>query len=234
MLQKIVVVTRKTRLEELVERFNTKAQPKFYLEHLGQDFSDYEDEHEVYSGAVRRVVRDLDVLGPHVQRIDWGFLPTFEFARDDAVVAVGRDGLVVNTAKYLDGQGIVAVNPDPRRIDGILLPFAPEQAVRGVARVLDHRESCHEVTMAEVPDKPPRHFTWRRATHTVVRAEGPERIAMEWWRTQETRPTRDYFRVEDETGLRFWLYRDGLYGREIDPQTGQGIQPHWYMHGLFA
>src|SRR5262249_49320768 len=65
-------------------------------------------------------------------------------------VVVGRDGLVVNTAKYLDGQGIVAVNPDPKRIDGVLLPFAPHQAVRGVARVLDHRASCHEITMAEV------------------------------------------------------------------------------------
>ncbi|MEH6951109.1 DUF6504 family protein [Nitrobacter sp. NHB1] len=90
-----------------------------------------------------------------------------------------------------------------------------------------------EVTMAEVPDKPPRHFIWRRATHTVVRAEGPERIAMEWWRTQEARPTRDYFRVEDETGLRFWLYRDGLYG-EVAGEGGGAVPPRWFVHGLFA
>ncbi|MGN6411067.1 MAG: DUF6504 family protein [Nitrobacter sp.] len=89
-----------------------------------------------------------------------------------------------------------------------------------------------EVTLAEVPDKPPRHFTWRRVTHTVVRAEGPERIAMEWWRTQEVRPTRDYFRVEDEAGLRFWLYRDGLYNEAAG--NGDAVPPKWFLHGLFA
>jgi protein ImuB len=90
-----------------------------------------------------------------------------------------------------------------------------------------------EVAMAEVPDKPPRRFTWRRATHTVVRAEGPERVAMEWWRTQEAMPTRDYFRVEDETGLRFWLYRDGLYD-EVADESGAAVPPRWFVHGLFA
>jgi protein ImuB len=89
-----------------------------------------------------------------------------------------------------------------------------------------------EVKLAEVPDKPPRHFIWRRVTHTVVRAEGPERIAMEWWRTQEARPTRDYFRVEDESGLRFWLYRDGLYDEAAE--NGDTVPPRWFVHGLFA
>ena len=90
-----------------------------------------------------------------------------------------------------------------------------------------------EVALAEVPDKPPRRFTWRRAIHTVVRAEGPERFAMEWWRAQDAQPTRDYFRVEDETGLRFWLYRDGLYDEAVD-QNDIDAQPKWFVHGLFA
>jgi protein ImuB len=90
-----------------------------------------------------------------------------------------------------------------------------------------------EVLFAEVPDKPPRHFKWRRASHTIVRAEGPERVAMEWWRSQETMPTRDYFRVEDEAGVRFWLYRDGLYG-EIVQEDGKAVPPDWFVHGLFA
>ena len=81
--------------------------------------------------------------------------------------------------------------------------------------------------MAEVPDGPPLRFRWRRVMHTVAKAEGPERIAMDWWARQDPRPTRDYFRVEDDTGQRFWLYRDGLYGREA-------FTPRWYMHGLFA
>ncbi|HYW63607.1 MAG TPA: DNA polymerase Y family protein [Bradyrhizobium sp.] len=89
-----------------------------------------------------------------------------------------------------------------------------------------------EVLLAEVPDRPPRHFKWRRAAHTVVRAEGPERIAMEWWRSSEAMPTRDYFRVEDEGGLRFWLYRDGLYGEIV--REGEAVSPNWFVHGLFA
>jgi len=81
--------------------------------------------------------------------------------------------------------------------------------------------------IAQVPDGPPARFVWRRASHAVVRAEGPERVAMEWWRAEGEMLTRDYFRVEDEEGLRFWLYRDGLYDREA-------VQPNWFMHGLFA
>jgi len=88
--------------------------------------------------------------------------------------------------------------------------------------------------IAQVPDGPPARFVWRRATHAVVHAEGPERVAMEWWRSQGEMLTRDYFRVEDEAGLRFWLYRDGLYDREIVQEEGKAVQPNWFMHGLFA
>ena len=88
--------------------------------------------------------------------------------------------------------------------------------------------------VAQVPDGPPARFVWRRATHAVVRAEGPERVAMEWWRAEGEALTRDYFRVEDEAGLRFWLYRDGLYDREIAQKEGKPVQPNWFMHGLFA
>ncbi len=146
---KIVLVTRKTRLEELVERFNTRKQAKFYIEHMGLDFSDYEQEHEVYADALRRLKRDLGDLGRKLQFIDWTYLPNFIFTPQDAVVTVGRDGLVVNTAKYLDGQPVVAVNPDPSRNDGILLPFTTETARGGVVRVLEERASYHTITMAE-------------------------------------------------------------------------------------
>jgi protein ImuB len=81
--------------------------------------------------------------------------------------------------------------------------------------------------LAEVPDGPPIRFVWRRAVHRVARAEGPERVALEWWRADEALLTRDYFRVEDETGARFWLFRDGLFVREAR-------HPRWYLHGLFA
>jgi protein ImuB len=90
-----------------------------------------------------------------------------------------------------------------------------------------------DVPLAEFPDKPPKKFTWRRVSHKVIHVEGPERVSMEWWRSQEARPTRDYFRVEDETGQRFWLFRDGLYG-EIRNDDDQAVSPKWYVHGLFA
>ena len=81
--------------------------------------------------------------------------------------------------------------------------------------------------MAEIPEGPPAHFRWRRALHRVARSEGPERIAPEWWRDGEAAATRDYFRVEDADGRRYWLYRQGLYGA-AEPT------PRWFMHGVFA
>ena len=149
-LDKIVVVTRKTRLEELIDRFNTRPQAKFYIEHMGLDFSDYEQEHEVFTAAAHDLLRELGHLERRVQRIDWTFLPNFRFDADDAVVVLGRDGLVSNTAKYLDGQLIVGVNPDPARIDGVLLPFSPHDAPTAVQRVIERRATFSEITMAEV------------------------------------------------------------------------------------
>lgn len=79
--------------------------------------------------------------------------------------------------------------------------------------------------LAEVPDGSPLRFRWRRVLHEVVRAEGPERIGGEWWRAPDQR-TRDYYRIEDQDGRRFWLFRQGLYGETSEPR--------WFIHGLFA
>lgn len=91
-----------------------------------------------------------------------------------------------------------------------------------------------KVPFATVPDGPPYHFTWRRVVHSVVRVEGPERIAMEWWKRDGQALTRDYFRIEDENGLRFWIYRDGLYDRELVDDEGRPMAANWFVHGLFA
>jgi protein ImuB len=92
-------------------------------------------------------------------------------------------------------------------------------------RLLEKPEAIEDV-MALAPDSPPKRFKWRHIRHSIARAEGPERIAMEWWRHQEQMPTRDYFRVEDEEGRRFWLYREGLYAETREPK--------WFVHGVFA
>ena len=68
----------------------------------------------------------------------------------------------------------------------------------------------------------------------MVRVEGPERIAMEWWKQEGHALTRDYFRVEDEEGRRFWIFRDGLYERELADEKGRPLPANWYLHGLFA
>jgi protein ImuB len=91
-----------------------------------------------------------------------------------------------------------------------------------------------KVPFATVPDGPPHHFTWRRAVHAVVRVEGPERIAMEWWKQDGCALTRDYFRIEDAAGLRFWIFRDGLYGSELADEEGKPKPANWFVHGLFA
>ena len=91
-----------------------------------------------------------------------------------------------------------------------------------------------KVPFATVPDGPPHHFTWRRATHAVARVEGPERIAMEWWKPDGKVLTRDYFRIEDEEGRRFWIFRDGLYGTELRDEKGEPAPANWFVHGLFA
>ncbi|MGB3503075.1 MAG: DNA polymerase Y family protein [Mesorhizobium sp.] len=83
-----------------------------------------------------------------------------------------------------------------------------------------------EVMAAEIPEGPPGRFRWRNVSYSVTAAEGPERMAPEWWRSEET-DVRDYFRVEDETGRRYWLYREGQYGVSERP-------PRWFMQGMFA
>jgi protein ImuB len=100
----------------------------------------------------------------------------------------------------------------------------PEQKPRPLL-LLPHAEPA-DVT-ALIPDGPPRRFSWRGVTYDVTGAQGPERIGAEWWRHREPKPTRDYYLVEDSTGHRFWLFREGLYGRET-------TQAQWFVHGLFA
>jgi protein ImuB len=104
------------------------------------------------------------------------------------------------------------------------LPAPPVRSERPI-RLFAHPEPV-EVT-AEVPDGPPASFRWRRAQHRVARAEGPERLAPEWWIDGEEASPRDYFRIEDSAGHRFWLFRQGLYERG-------SARPSWFMQGIFA
>jgi protein ImuB len=100
----------------------------------------------------------------------------------------------------------------------------PGDPPRRPLRLLEKPEEI-KAGLPWAPDGPPKYFRWRQCQHDVIRAEGPERIAMEWWRKEGM--TRDYFRVETKDGQRFWLYRDGLYKEK-------GFADRWYLQGIFA
>ena len=147
---KIVLVTRKTRLANLIDRFNTMDQARFYLEQAGLDFSDYAREDDAYQRALVYLKRSLELRDVQQQTIDRSLLPTFRFAPGDLVVTLGGNGLVANTAKYVGTTPIVSVNPEPERFDAILVPFAVSQARTAVEHVISEVARTREVTLAQV------------------------------------------------------------------------------------
>ncbi len=169
--EKVVIVTRKTALEELVERYNTREQARFYVASMARlrsvsgagtgtvraakknevvagDFPEYEQAHETYQRALE-IVRSALPSGTRSQFIERSFLPNFIFGENDLVVTLGQDGLVVNTAKYLNQQPLVALNPDINHIDGVLIPFPVELAPVVFPRVLTGHYQCRQIRMAK-------------------------------------------------------------------------------------
>ena len=146
--RRIVLVSRKTRLEDLTARFNTVGQARFHVEHLGADFSDYEAEHGTYQQALRDAEAILARFG-RVHRLDRGFLPSYIFAPDCLVVVLGQDGLVANTLKYLTAaQPVIGVNPDPARWDGALASFSVAALAQIAKAALAGLRPVSRVTMA--------------------------------------------------------------------------------------
>lgn len=145
--KKVILVVRKTRLDELIIRFQTLSQAKFYVESLGQDFSDYEQEHQNYQAARNCIGEYLHTLG-RFQILDREYLTNFVFGSEDLVIALGQDGMVANILKYLDGQLLLGVNPDAARFDGVLLPFKPLDLPKVVPEILCGKRKTRTVTMA--------------------------------------------------------------------------------------
>jgi hypothetical protein len=175
----IAIVTRPTRLEGMKRMWGTAGQVKFRLkqahaqEALRREpgkkartraalaaaeaeatpaaaaFTEYESEDSTYQRVLENIERQLESFGYPVRTVDREFLPNFEFGLCAVVVVVGQDGLVANAAKYVEGLPIVAVNPDPERFDGVLLPFSPKQVRGTVQKVLDRKHKVRSVTLAE-------------------------------------------------------------------------------------
>jgi len=143
-----IIVKNKTRLESLIERFNTKAQAKFYIERLGGNFEDYEIEHDIFQYSLNSLQTQLSKVIKH-KTLDRVFMPNFIFSENHLIVVIGQDGLVANTAKYSKGIPIVAVNPDKQRYDGILLPFDTSNFIEGVESVVSNHYESKTMRFAE-------------------------------------------------------------------------------------
>jgi protein ImuB len=138
----------------------------------------------------------------------------------------------IHSPSPLAGKG--GSSPRLRKAEGAfssrLSPPHPPSPARGEGlrpqRLLDRPEAIDVIYAT--PEGMPRRFLWRRAVHDIARVEGPERIAPEWWRQPSSARLRDYYRVEDSDGRRYWIYREGLIG------DGRGGLPGWFIHGLFG
>ena len=147
-VEKVIVVRDKTRLEQLIERYNTKAQAKFYLERTGGDFAMYEAEHQQFYQALGEVTTALDPLLKH-KVVERQYLPSYLFGETDAVLVLGQDGLVANAAKYVGALPLIGVNPNPAAYDGVLLPYHPAQVSGVVQAVMQQQHTLRRITMAQ-------------------------------------------------------------------------------------
>jgi protein ImuB len=143
------------------------------------------------------------------------------------------DRLTVRLGEKAVRRPVLRPSHIPERAQRWQAPLAPEPASQG--ELMFHQRPLKLLDRAEpiavlyaTPDGFPQRFRWRGAVHEVARVEGPERIAPEWWRERSTARLRDYYRIEDGEGRRYWLYRLGLDG------DGRGGPPEWFLHGLCA
>ena len=171
-IENVIIIRSKTRLEQLTERFNTVEQAKFYVTQQKKSFdfkqaakkagkrmkiaphdydasfSPYEVEHRNFYDAFNRVQKEVKKQ-LKFKIVEQEYLPSYIFSEKDLVIVIGQDGLVANTAKYVHNIPIIAVNPDPGRYDGVLLPFATTNFIHAVNNVLKGDYSYKMVTMAE-------------------------------------------------------------------------------------
>lgn len=154
-------------------------------------------------------------------------------ARPGTVLAVCLDRLVVRLGAKAIRQPVLYRSHIPERAQRWVKPSArpndPQDAFEFHARpvkLLDRPEPI--LVVHAVPDGPPRQFRWRGKLHEIIRLEGPERLAPEWWRERFTVRLRDYFRIEDREGQRYWIYRAGIAG------DGRGGIPEWFLQGLYG
>ncbi len=115
--------------------------PKFYLEHNHVEVTDYLNEHNLYQKQLTEAELILKSSFGRFQLLERGLLPSYQFSSHDIVVVIGQDGLVANTLKYLNQQPVIAINPDPSRWDGKLLPFEIGQLKEIIINTINHKNA---------------------------------------------------------------------------------------------
>jgi protein ImuB len=157
----------------------------------------------------------------------------FEAATDDKGTSLAAciDRIGVRLGEQAIRRPVAYASHLPERAQRWRPPLEPAQATQGELafhqrplKLLDRPERI--AVLYATPDGLPRRFRWRGGLHEVARAEGPERIAPEWWRERGSARVRDYYRIEDDQGRRYWVYRLGLAG------DGRGGPPEWFLQGL--
>lgn len=146
--ERVIIIRDKTRLEQLIERFNSKAQAKFYIERSEGDFGYYELENDTFYKSLSKI---QETISKHLKYkvINRSFLPTYIFTEKDLIVVVGQDGLVANTAKYVKGLPLIGINPDLERYDGVLLKHTPNKLSVVIKNVIKGDFKTKQVTMAK-------------------------------------------------------------------------------------
>ena len=147
--ERIIVVRDKTRLERLIERFNSKEQARFYIERTEGNFQLYIDEHETFYEGLNYILNYLNSNKAKYKILDRSYLATYIFAQKDIILVYGQDGLLANTAKYVMGLPIIGVNPDEEQYNSILLEFAPQQISAIFNRVNKHQYDLSPISMAK-------------------------------------------------------------------------------------
>ena len=182
--QRFILVTRKTRLQELIERFNTRGQACFYLEHNHIDTQEYLTEHDTYQQCLKEAEQILKPLG-RFQLLERSFLPNYQFGATDIVIVIGQDGLVANTLKYLQGQPVIAINPDPKRIDGKLLPFELGQLKGVLERTVAGLAMMKSITFAEATTNDGQRLLAVNDLFIGPKTHTSVRYVLEWERQRE-------------------------------------------------
>lgn len=210
---RVVVVTRATDYQALLERHGTREQARFFLETRGQDIADVERRHHLFEEVLGEISRAAPMKWRR-SRITRADLNRFVFEPEDIVTCVGPDGLVANAAKYLTGQLVIGINPDPARNDGVLVPHRAKDAPRLLAAAADGKVVVEERTMVEARVDDGQRLVAANEIYIGHRTHQSARYRVQW-RGKEERHSSSGVVIATGTGATGWA-RSIVLGRRGD------------------